>query len=280
LDPPLVIIGLFVGAIVGLTGIGAGSLLTPILLLLGVGPVVAVGTSLTNSILMRTAGAIQHDRQGTLSRQLALPLLAGAVPGAVVGSLAVVHFSVRAPAETDLFLKVAIGVALFVASLTVLSQILVQRKAREEPKRAHEIGAGVLFWPFLDTNRLPSRLIAITVTIGLLTGLVTSVSSIGVGSFLLPFLILALRARIRLNRIVGTVVAVGAAIGLVATTIYLVSGTVQIGPLLSLMLGSIPGVMIGSRMNAGLNATGMRVAISSVTLIAAFVIIYEGIVNG
>jgi len=115
---------------------------------------------------------------------------------------------------------------------------------------------------------------------GVITGLTISITSIGAGSFLMPFLIFVFASRIRLNRLVGTDVAVGAAVGLVATTIYLLSGTVQIGPLVWLMLGSVPGVLIGSRTNFKLDTNGTRAAVSSVTMIVAAVMIYGGLVNG
>lgn len=279
-DPLLVIIGLLVGATVGLTGIGAGSLLTPILLLLGVRPVDAVGASLVNSVVMKGVGTAQHDRQGTLSRKLLIPLLAGAIPGAIIGALAVVYFSVRAPAQTDLFLRIAIGVALFFAAATLLRQILAERKARKDPKSVEQVGAGVVQSPPLDIGPIPRRLALMTAAFGVLTGLTISITSIGAGSFLMPFLIVVFASRIRLNRLVGTDVAIGAAVGLVATTIYLLSGTVQIGPLVWLMLGSVPGVLIGSRTNFKLDANGTRAAVSSVTMIVAVVMIYGGLVNG
>jgi hypothetical protein len=278
-DPILVIIGLFVGVSVGLTGIGAGSLLTPILLLLGVRPVDAVGASLVNSLVMKSVGAAQHDRQGTLSRPLLRALLAGAIPGALGGSLAVVYFAWRAPGATELFLKVAIGIALALSAILLLRQILADRRERKRPKSVLEEGAEVPDGQPLDAGPLPRRLALLTVGVGALTGVVVSVTSIGSGSFLLPFLVFVFAQRIRLHRIVGADVAAGAAIGLVATLVYIISGTVQAGPLLWLLLGSVPGVMIGSRTNFRLNLNGARAAVSSVTLCVA-VIMVAGVAVG
>ncbi len=279
-DPTLVVVGALVGLTVGLTGVGSGSLLTPLLLLLGVRPVDAVGASLLNSILMKGVGTAQHERQGTVSRHLLLPLLAGAIPGAAVASLAVVYASIRAPAATDLFLRVAIGIALALAAATLLRQILVERRfGRVGDARPVPAPAATAFTTGPEPE-IPRRLQIATAGFGLLTGVTVALTSIGSGSFLMPFLVLVFASRVGLHRLVGTDVALGAVVGSIAGFVYLASGVVQVGPLVWLLAGSVPGVLVGSRVTFRLDLNGARAAISSVTLLVGIVLIYGGFVNG
>ena len=275
-DPVLVVIGLVTGLTVGLTGIGAGSLLTPLLLLLGVRPMNAIGASLINALIMKGIGAAQHRRQGTLSGKLLLPLLVGALPAAVLGASIVSFYSLEFPAHADFVLKVLIGLTLVGAAVSLLRQIVTERRIGRQAVEARAASED----PASPDLPLPRRFILLAIGFGFLTGLTISVTSIGAGSFLMPILIVVYASRLRIHRLIGTDVALGAAVGTVATFVYLATGAIQPGPLLWLLAGSVPGVLLSSRVVPRLSLNGARTAVCSVTVIVGTVTIYGGLFHG
>jgi uncharacterized protein len=242
--------GLLVGTFVGLSGVGGSSLMMPILVLfLGVSPLIAVGTDLAYSVPTKILGAVVHQRQGTVNSKLVMVLCAGGVPGAILGLVSLsflkTHISMD---QLNLILKHVIGILLIVIAIAIIvTQIIArQRSATWVPMRPK---AHLIF------------------TIGLVVGFLVSVTSIGAGSITLTALALIL-PRLRLQELVGSDVAFAAIIVPIAAAGHLNLGSISWPLTLTLLLGSLPGVYIGSRLCALLPIQYLRPAMAGVLILA------------
>ena len=223
-------LGLVVGVLVGLTGVGGGSLLTPILVLVGIPIPAAVGTDLVYNIGTKLMGTIQHFRQHAVDWRWACALGAGGVPLAVIGSL--VSGALR---QDTALLQHILGGALVLAAVSTAIQELVRflrRRRGIDGDQATLRGRAVS----------PLMLVPLGAAIGFLVGL----TSIGAGSLMAPALLLwsGLTAR----RIVGTDVASGFLLTVAAGLAHATIGTVDWHLVLNLMVGSVPGAWLGSRL--------------------------------
>jgi uncharacterized protein len=257
-DIRLTLIGVLVGLLVGFSGIGGSSFTTPLLILfLGVKPLVAVGTDLLFSAPTKLFGAIVHGSQGTVDKRVVIFLSAGGIPGAIVGVAALGY--VRAQVDTaalNAVIQHAVGIVLLVAAATLLLAPFYTRwrgrftSATKAPE---------------DEIQLPKgRLIAL----GALVGVVVSLTSIGSGSLTLPLLgLLVPTLGLRLR--VGSDVAFAALLIPIAAAGHLALGDVNVGMSLNLLLGSIPGVFVGSKLCKYLPDGWMRPTIAGVLLLAA-----------
>jgi uncharacterized membrane protein YfcA len=235
MDPRLVLIGALVGLLVGLTGVGGSSLMAPLLILVvGLNPLAAVGTDLLYSGPTKLLGAIVHWRQGTVNLQLTRWLAYGGVPGAVLGivALAEVQHHVDEATLNDAIKYVVGAMLLLVAALLVLTPILVHRSKRPPPEQtdAH-----------LTVPR--ERVIAL----GLVVGFCVSLTSIGSGAVTVPALFL-LAPNSELRRLVGSNIAFAAVLVPIAALGHLALGSVNVTVSATLLVGSLPGVFIGSRL--------------------------------
>jgi len=230
-DLPIALSGLFVGFIVGLTGMGGGALMTPLLVLLfGVQPLAAVSSDVVASMIMKPFGGAVHWRRGTVHRGLVLWLMLGSVPSAFLGVLLLK--SLGGEATLQGIVKHALGVALLVVVAGLLTRPLLVRS-----RKAGDSSAPLLVkrWP--------------TLLIGVLGGLVVGVTSVGSGSLMIVMLLL-LYPRIRMSELVGTDLV--QAIPLVASAAlgHLLFGDFQLGLTTSILVGSIPGVFLGAQFSA------------------------------
>ena len=231
LDPVVAFAGLFVGFVVGLTGMGGGALMTPILVLLfGVEPLTAVSSDIVASMVMKPVGGAVHWRRGTVHRRLVLWLMLGSVPSAFVGVLLL--RSLGSGPTLQGLIKHALGVALLVVATGLLLKPLLQRK-----RVANESA------PPLAVRPLP------TLLIGVLGGLVVGMTSVGSGSLMIIMLLL-LYPRMRLSELVGTDLV--QAIPLVASAAlgHLLFGDFKLALTGSILLGSIPGVFLGAMLSS------------------------------
>jgi hypothetical protein len=229
------LVGLIVGVFVGLSGMGGGALLTPLLVLaFGVNPLAAVGSDLVSTVPMKIVGAIAHFRQKTVDLRLTLLLAGGGVPGAIVG-LAILG-RVRAavgPHELNVIVGRTLGVALLLSAAAIALGMLV--------KRDDDAGEGAIVWT--------QRQYALIPTIGFAVGIVVSLTSVGSGSLTLPLLFLV-APQLGLRRLIGSDVAFAAILVPVAAAGHMRLGNVNFPLVGSLLLGSIPGVLIGSKLCA------------------------------
>jgi uncharacterized membrane protein YfcA len=240
MDPLLVVFGFGVGVLVGTTGMGGGSLMTPLLILLfGIKPVVAVGTDLAYAAVTKTVGGIRHFHKGTVQLDIAGWLAVGSIPGALAG----VALLELLDLEDDLILAIAIGLAVTGALILARALVLTGAGEREEIAldRRHKAFAAVL---------------------GLSVGTLLGVTSAGSGTLIAIGLILGFRLTPR--RVVGTDVAHAAVLLWAASAAHLVSGNVDLGLAGTLLLGSVPGVWIGTNLSTRLPERGLRPALGIV----------------
>lgn len=223
--------GLFVGFIVGLTGMGGGALMTPILVLLfGVPPLAAVSSDVVASMIMKPFGGAVHWRRGTVHRGLVLWLMLGSVPSAFLGVLLLKRLGGEDALQS--IVKHALGVALLVVVAGLLIRPLLARSRGPNDTRAPLIAKP---WP--------------TLMVGIAGGLVVGVTSVGSGSLMIVMLLM-IYPGIRLSELVGTDLV--QAIPLVASAAlgHLLFGDFQFSLTASILIGSIPGVFLGAQFSA------------------------------
>lgn len=250
MDPLVVVFGLGVGALVGLTGIGGGSLMTPLLLLVvGTPPVVAIGTDLAYGAVTKTVGGWRHFRQRSVDLRLALWLAVGSVPGAVLGVVLVDRLHGVYGDAFDQVLLGCVAVALFVVAAAVLARALFARK----PEAREATSAD-----------LTGRRRAAAVVIGGVLGVVLGFTSLGSGALVGFALILFFR--LTPSRVVGTDVFHAAILLWAAGLAHLVAGNVDFGLMANILLGSVPGVWLGAALMPRVPAAGLRAGLGCVLL--------------
>jgi len=241
--------GFSVGLIVGVTGVGGGSLMTPLLVLLfGVAPVTAVGTDLLFASVTKAGGAWAHARRGNVDWSVVAWLAAGSVPASAI-TLVLLHFFVPHPDRLSAIISVALGIALILtACALVLREKLHAWAARRAPAS-------------VDRRATAQR----TIFVGAVLGALVTVSSVGAGAlgvtalfFLYPGLAAA--------RIVGTDIAHAVPLTLIAGAGHWMIGAVDWHIIVSLLAGSLPGIILGSYVTVRISEPVLRV-ILAVTLI-------------
>ncbi len=252
MDPRLALIGLLVGLLVGLTGVGGSSLMAPIMIIfLGIKPLIAVGTDLAYLLPTKLLGAWVHRRQDTVDPQVVLYLSMGGLPTTVLGLLVLALLRARLGMEAlNAALRHGVGLLLFLVAAALLLTPLLRRDG---------VQAAQLIW----TRRLAWS----TIALGALVGFLVSLTSIGSGSITVPLLYLLL-PRLGLQRLVGSDVAFAAVLVLAAALGHLEMGNVNLGLAANLLVGSLPGVFIGSKLCARLPEIWLRPTLASVLLFA------------
>jgi uncharacterized membrane protein YfcA len=250
MDPLIVLFGLGVGVLVGTTGMGGGSLMTPLLILVfGIQPVVAIGTDLAYAAVTKTVGGWRHLRKGTVDMGIALWLAVGSVPGAVGGVYLLSVLRRAYGSGFDDLVLVLVAGALLLTGFAVLWRALFLPRMieRERPtvdlERRHKVAAAVF---------------------GLVIGFVLGVTSAGSGSLIAIGLIVFFRLTPR--RVVGTDVFHAAILLWVAGAAHFVSGNVDMSLAGNILIGSIPGVWLGTSFSTRLPETGLRPALGIVLL--------------
>ncbi|MGN6187336.1 MAG: sulfite exporter TauE/SafE family protein [Conexibacter sp.] len=253
MDWPLVILfGFCVGVLVGTTGVGGGSLMTPALILVfGTAPTTAIGTDLAYAAVTKTVGGWRHWRSGTVDMKIALWLATGSIPGAL-GGVFVLHLLEDAlgKGSFDDTLLTMVGAALLITSAAVLVRALVK----------HVKGERETIEPFETRHKVAA------VLVGLSVGFVLGLTSAGSGALIAVGLIMLYRLTPR--RVVGTDVFHAALLLWVASIAHLVSGNVDLLLAGNILIGSIPGVWIGSGLATRLPEGALRPALGVVLLAA------------
>ncbi|WP_018348346.1 sulfite exporter TauE/SafE family protein [Longispora albida] len=239
--------GLVVGLVVGLTGMGGGALMTPVLVLFfGVPPLTAVSNDLVVSALMKPVGGAVHIRRKTVSWPLVGWLCAGSVPAAFAG---VAVTRALGGADTQLVVKMALGITL------VLAAALIGVKQWLQSRRTAADGGEIVVRPVR------------TVLIGVVGGLVVGMTSVGSGSLVVVALLLVYPA-LAASKLVGTDLVQAVPLVAAAATGHLLFGDFHLELTLSLLAGSIPGVWAGARYSSRANGTTLR-ALLAVVLLAS-----------
>jgi uncharacterized membrane protein YfcA len=228
-DPALVVFGLGVGVLVGMTGIGGGSLMTPLLILVfGINPLTAVGTDLAYGAVTKTVGAYKHWRQRTVDFTLSTWMAVGSVPAAIGGVYVLDVIERAAGGNFDNLLITVLAGTLLLCGVATLARAFLKRfhereRAEVPMERRHKIGAVVM---------------------GLFVGFVLGVTSAGSGALIAVGLILLFR--LVPTRVVGTDVFHAAILLWAAAAAHIVSGNVDFGLAGNILVGSVPGVWMGS----------------------------------
>jgi len=220
--------GLLVGLLVGLTGVGGGSLMTPLLVLMfGVAPATAVGTDLLYAAVTKITGSAVHGWRETVEWPVVRRLACGSVPAAIVTLAVLAHLGPIGKPTQHVILVVLAGLL----ALTAVTVVLRNWLAR--------------FAADLDPIDPPARLVAGTVLLGAVIGVAVSLSSVGAGAIGVTVLLM-LYPRLPVARVVGSDIAHAVPLALIAGTGHWIIGDVDGVLLGSLLVGSIPGVIVGS----------------------------------
>jgi uncharacterized protein len=220
--------GLFVGAIVGLTGVGGGSLMTPILVLLfGIHPATAVGTDLLYAAATKSVGTAVHGVNGTVVWRLTGLLALGSAPTAILMVFLLQHFGPFGAGATTL-ITFLLGCALLLTALAMIFRSRLQAYAASN-----------------NLKISPSLRAALTVLTGVVLGVLVSLSSVGAGALGVTALVM-LYPEMPTKQIVGSDIAHAVPLTLVAGVGHWLIGSVDVGMLGLLLTGSIPGIILGS----------------------------------
>ena len=249
MDPAIILFGLGVGLLVGATGMGGGSLMTPLLILIfGIKPVVAVGTDLAYAAITKTVGGFRHLTHGKVHKRMALWLAVGSCPGALSGVYVLnVLRDVYGDNFDDVLIVLIASALLLVGLLMLLRTMAISAEARE---REHL---------YMETRHKVAA-----VTLGLSVGFVLGVTSAGSGTLIAVGLIVGFRLSPHL--VVGTDVVHAAILLWVASIAHLASGNVDLHLMVNILIGSIPGVWVGASLSAKLPADVLRPALAIVLI--------------
>jgi uncharacterized membrane protein YfcA len=257
LHPEIILFGLGVGVLIGLTGIGGGSLMTPLLIIvLGVKPVVAVGTDLAYGALTKTLGGYRHLRKGTVDLGVSRWLAYGGVPGTLLGVLIVdrLHREYGKSFDNVLIGCVA-GALLVVAAVLLVRTLLLGHLAKHER----------------ETFRFTPRTGAAAVVLGFVLGLILGLTSVGSGALIGVAMIVIFR--LTPQRVVGSSVFVAAMLLWVGGLAHAISGNVDYSLMVNILIGSIPGVWIGAHFVDRVPEQALRVALAAVLLGSALAMV-------
>lgn len=244
IDSTIVIFGFGVGMLVGMTGIGGGSLMTPLLILLfGVKPVTAIGTDIAYGALTKTLGGWRHWRARTVDLQLSSWMALGSVPATVLGVVALKALQQSGGKSFESSVLLAVGATLLISGVAMLARRLLGSSIDHEHDRVA-----------LTTARR-----AAAVIVGLAVGFVLGVTSAGSGSLITVALILIFRLAPR--RVVGTDVFHAAILLWAAALAHLVAGDIDYGLAGTILIGSLPGVWIGSAFSTRVPAGALRTSL-------------------
>ncbi|HEX5238224.1 MAG TPA: sulfite exporter TauE/SafE family protein [Sphingomicrobium sp.] len=250
-NPLYSLAGLLVGMLIGLTGVGGGSLMTPLLVLLfGFHPSTAVGTDLLYASVTKTVGTAVHGSRHTVDWKMVGGLACGSVPAAFVTLFVMSRVGVT-PTTSSLLLNLILGAALFVTSFAVFFRPLILRWAGDH---IHDMDA--------------SRVTRWTVAVGVMLGVLVSITSVGAGA-LGTTALLILYPKMPVARVAGSDIAHAVPLTLIAGIGHWMMGSVDIALMLALLVGSIPGIIVGSLLGARSSDAVLRPVLAVTLLIVS-----------
>jgi uncharacterized membrane protein YfcA len=249
-DPRLAIAGLFIGVLVGMTGMGGGSLMTPILIFLfNFNPAVAVGTDILHGAVFKSLGAVRHRRLGTVRARLAGWMFVGSAPMSLLGVSTSTYLTNRYGDSVDSVQGKVLAVTLVVGGLAFLAKAITHRTGTAS-----------------DIGRLTKRDRIVAVSIGAVGGFVVGLTSVGSGTLFGLAMLFAYPLAARF--IVGTDIFHAAALLWVAGFGHFVAGNVDMTAVAWLLLGSLPGVLIGSQVSVAVPERALRFALAGALILS------------
>jgi uncharacterized membrane protein YfcA len=248
-SPAYVVSGLLVGLLVGLTGVGGGSLMTPLLVLVfGFHPSTAVGTDLLFAAVTKSVGTTIHNAGKTVDWRIVGWLAVGSIPATILTLIAIHHLGATSKTVTTL-ISLVLGIALL---LSAVSLIVKDRVIAIAVRRNPDFGLHTSVW--------------LTVLVGFVVGVVVSISSVGAGA-LGTIALLFLYPRLPVVRIVGSDIAHAVPLTLIAGIGHWYLGSVNFRLLESLLVGSIPGILVGSLGARHVSEAWLKPALSVVLIL-------------
>jgi uncharacterized membrane protein YfcA len=249
IDIYVALAGLIVGFAVGLTGMGGGALMTPILVLVfGIAPLAAVSSDLVASLIMKPVGAAVHAGRGTVRWNLAGWLAIGSVPAAFLG---VVFLKAIGGSRVQTIISVALGSVLLLAVAALLFKMYLD----------HRNGTGRGVDEKIRIKKVP------TLAIGASIGFIVGITSVGSGTLVIV-LLLFLYPRLRGSQMVGTDLAQAIPMVGAAALAHVIFGDFKLGLTASILIGSIPGVLIGAAISSYAPTAFLRGALAAVLLVS------------
>jgi len=249
LDPLYVLSGVLVGGLVGFTGVGGGSLMTPLLILLfGVHPATAVGTDLIYAAVTKTGGSIVHGYNRTVDWRLVGRLATGSIPATIL-TVGVLYWLRIDSKASSLLITRTLGVALLMTAALLLF--------RKPLLRWYDANVG-------EIN--PDRVKRLTILTGVVLGVLVTLSSVGAGAIGVTALVM-LYPKMDPRRIVGSDIAHAVPLTLVAGLGHSILGSINTHILVSLLAGSIPAIIVMSLVAARASETAIRVALAIVLIV-------------
>jgi uncharacterized protein len=257
-DFALIAFGLGVGILVGMTGIGGGSLMTPMLILVfGVTPITAIGTDLAYAAVTKTVGGYKHWTQKTVDLRLSSWMALGSVPAAISGVYVLDLLEEAAGQDFDDLLLTLLAVALLLTgAATLVRAFLKSMHARER-----------------DTIEMETRHKIAAVLLGLCVGFVLGITSAGSGALIAVGLILLFR--LTPTRVVGTDVFHAAILLWAAGLAHIVAGNVDFGLAGNILIGSVPGVWLGSHWSVRVQPAVLRTTLALVLIGAGIALLIK-----
>jgi len=249
-DVKLSLAGLLIGILVGMTGMGGGSLMTPMLVFLfGFKPTVAIGTDILHGAIFKSFGAARHRQLGTVHARLTLWMLLGSAPFSLVGVGLSTWLKHRYGEGFEDTAAIILGLALIAGGIGFAVKTFVEGRAKSDA-------------PFLLGTR-DRRVALVTGAIG---GFIVGLTSVGSGTFfgLVMLLVFPLTA----SKVVGTDIFHAAALLWVAGAGHLAAGNVDLAAMGSLLVGSIPGVLLGSQVSVNLPDLALRLGLAMTLTLA------------
>lgn len=257
IDPLYALSGFFVGLLVGMTGVGGGSLMTPLLILLfGVHPVTAVGTDLLYAAATKTGGSLVHGWARSIDWRVVRRLATGSIPATILTVAALSRFDLDSTAARGLITFVLSG-ALFVTAMVLVFGGTLTELYRSRVQQ-------------LD----PRRTAASTVAVGAVLGVLVSISSVGAGAIGVVALVL-LYPQLPMSRIVGSDIAHAVPLTLIAGGGHWLMGSVDWHIIGSLLAGSLPGILLGSFCAVRIPERALKLVLATVLFVVAGRLAYE-----
>ncbi|MES2353082.1 MAG: sulfite exporter TauE/SafE family protein [Pseudomonadota bacterium] len=240
--------GFLVGLIVGVTGVGGGSLMTPLLVLLfGIQPAVAVGTDLLYAAFTKSVGVVAHSRQGNIDWKTLKLLAIGSLPATLITTWVLHTLNIDAT-RTAVLIKSTLGVALLLTAAAIILRTRIIRFSRESGWiKPHQVAPATIF-------------------VGAFLGAMVTISSVGAGAVGVAALFF-LYPNMPVLRIVGTDIAHAVPLTLLAGLGHASLGTVDYTLLGNLLIGSVPGIWIGSQLSSRLPERWLRGSLATLLVL-------------
>ena len=258
IDPKIIMFGLGIGILVGMTGMGGASLMTPLLILIfGIQPVTAIGTDIFYAAITKTVGGYKHLKLGTVHKGLAFWMAVGSVPSAIVGVWVIEYLQSHYGDDLDTIVLGMLGGTLVVVGVAMLLRSVFLGGVIQERSAMH----------------LYRRHIIAAVVTGVLTGFVIGLTSAGSGTLIAIALIAIFRLTPR--RVVGTDVFHAAILLWAAGVAHWVGGNIDFLLAANILLGSIPGVILGTNLSVKAPQTFLRYALAVVLMASGTTLIVK-----